>query len=310
MILRALPALLGANVRRLLREGMVRRALGFPVVLTVGTLLATLVVVAVSRGLPTVAVTDAVTDEDIAMFEAADLVVVTTDDPEYAVAHGDADAAFDGTTLFMGEGRGPIQAEGALRRARNSPWWVEAEPLPSTRFTRQQGSIIGRLLAAIYALYGVVFGAGMVARDRDDATLEVELALPVPRILHGLARWIAGSAVLGLWVVLGVSLAGALLGLDDTPTRMLDALAGSTMAVALGLASIGRAGLRSGFAGSLAAGLAVTTGLLGLGYGLPVLGHYLPLASIVATGGLIPFAVSLLLGLGAVAIFTLRSARA
>jgi hypothetical protein len=164
---------------------------------------------------------------------------------------------------------------------------------------------------SIFSLYGVVFGAGLTARDRDDGTLALELSLATPRWVHGAARWLAGTVVLGIWVVLGVAFTGALLGLPDPAAALSDGLAAATASVALGLASVGRASIKTGFAASLALGLVGTTGLLGLGALWPDGGRFIPLASIAAGGyGGVPLGVALLMGAGSVAAFTLRSARA
>jgi hypothetical protein len=308
--IRAAPPLLGATVRRMLREGMVRRALGFPIVITVATLLVTMTVVAVYRGTPTVFVGPTVDDVDRAALRAQDLWVREVPDPLDALDGDLAVAAFDGTTLVVTHSRHALRAEGALRERRGA-WRLRAMPLPGPRFTALQGDRIAGLLAAIYALYGVVFGAGMVARDRDDTSLEVELALPVPKGVHGVVRWIAAAGMLSAWVALSLTLTWAFLGLTEPGPTMRDAIAAAILAVGLGLASVGRAGLRSGFAGSLAMGLSLTTGLLGLGWFLPDVGAWLPLASIVTGGGgWAPLGLSVVLGGLAVAVFTWRSARA
>jgi ABC-type transport system involved in multi-copper enzyme maturation permease subunit len=166
------------------------------------------------------------------------------------------------------------------------------------------------LVLAIYALYGVVFGAAMVARDRDQGTLEVELSLPVPAWTHGASRWIAASLVLASWMVLGVAAFVAWIGVEDPGAVVRIGLAAATGAVALGLGSVGRAGLKVGFASSLAAGLTAASALFGLGYAAPDIGVHLPLGSIVAGGdGWTPLAVSAALGVAAVALFALRTAR-
>ena len=304
-------ALLGTHFKRLLRENMARRALGFPVVLTIATLLGTLAVVSLGRGVPAVAMT-AIPDATVqAELEAAGLRVVQVDDARQAIAEGDAIFGVDGTDLYASGGRDALIAEGVLRREAGAAWRPVPPPLPGRDTASSQGALIATLLLAIYALYGVVFGAGMVARDRDDGTMEVELTLAVPKVVHGATRFLAASAVISLWVAMAVLFVASLLGLPDVGATLRHGVAAAGASVALGLASVGRAGLQAGFAASLAAGLSATTALLGLGYALPSVGAWLPLASLAAGGtGWMPLVGTVVLAVFAVGLFTWRSARA
>lgn len=307
----ALVALVGANLRRLLRESIVRRALGFPVVLVIATLLGTLVVVSVSRGVPVVALGASATDADADALVDVGLRTVRVDDPVAMVAAGDAIAAWTPPELATPGGRDAIKAERELRRLRNASWEPTPPRLPGIRHTQRQGSGIAALLVAIYSLYGVVFGAGMIARDRDDGTLEVELAMAIPGWVHGLARWLAAASVLGAFVALAIAMVAAILGLPDSAALTRHGVAAALGSVALGLGSVGRAGINTGFAATLAAGLSVATGLLGLGWWLPQVGAWLPLASVAAGGeGWAPLAGAVALGMAGIAMFTWRSARA
>jgi len=310
-MIRAVAALLQSHLKRLLRESMARRALGFPVVLTTATLLATLAVVSIGRGIPAVAVTEPLEPAAEQALAERGLRVVQSTDPSGAVQDGSAVAGLAGSTLWTAGGRDALVAEAALRRARGASWYPEPPPLPGREQAASQGQTIATLLMAIYALYGVVFGAGMIARDRDDGTLEVELTLALPKAVHGLTRWTAATLVVGLWVGLAILLTAALLGLPDADATLRHGLAAVGAAVALGLASVGRAGLQSGFAASLAAGLSLTTGLLGLGWALPSVGAWLPLSSLAAGGsGWIPLGGMVVLATLAIGVFTWRSASA
>lgn len=304
-------ALLGSHLKRLLRESMARRALGFPVVLTTATLLATLAVVSLGRGVPAVAVAGAVDPTVAEALAERGLRAVPTEDPAAAVQDGAAVLGVRGRHLWTAGGRDALEAEAVLRQSAGASWRPAPPPLPGRAQAASQGQTIATLLMAIYALYGVVFGAGMIARDREDGTLEVELTLGLPRGIHGLTRWTAATAVVGLWVALAILFTASLLGLPDPGATLRHGVAASGSAVALGLASVGRAGLQSGFAASLAAGLSVTTGLLGLGYALPSVGAWLPLASLAAGGsGWAPLLGMFLLATLAVGVFTWRSASA
>lgn len=302
--------LTASHLQRLLREGMIRRALAFPVVLVGLTLALTLLVVGVLRGPSIVA-----TDHPLPPAQARALldegfVVRQLDDPRQAIVRREAVLALSRDVWWTAGGRQAIHAESVLRRARGAPWWPAPPPLPDAAFGRQQGRLIALLILAIYTLYGVVFGAAMVARDRDQGTLEVELALPMPASLHGLSRWIAASAILSGWMVLGVALVAAWIGADDAPALVRIGLAAAFGAVALGLAAVGRAGLKTGFAVSLAGGLSAATALFGLGYGVPSVGRWLPIASLIAGGdGWSPLVGAAALGAVAVLVFTYRTAR-
>ena len=82
---------------------------------------------------------------------------------------------------------------------------------------------------------GVVFGAGSVARDRDQGTLEAELSMPVPMWLHGLARWLASSLLLSAFFVLAVGIFDSLLGLESATRLILHGSAACAGATAIGL---------------------------------------------------------------------------
>ena len=310
-MIRAVTALLRSHLQRLVRESMARRALGFPVVLTTATLLATLAVVSIGRGVPAVATTAPLEPAAVPALDEAGLRVVEVVDAQVAVRDGAAIVGLDGTTLWTAGGRDALVAEQALRTARQASWAPMPPPLPGRAQAASQGQTISTLLMAIYALYGVVFGAGMIARDRDDGTLEVELTLALPKAVHGFTRWTAATLVVGLWVSLAVLLTASLLGLPDAGATLRHGVAATGAAVALGLASVGRAGIQSGFAASLAAGLSLTTGLLGLGYALPSVGAWLPLSSLAAGGsGYVPLLGMFVLAALSIGVFTWRSASA
>lgn len=302
--------LTGSHLQRLLREGMIRRALGFPVVLVGLVLFMTLLVAGVFRGPSVVAVQGSLDPAAEAALREAGLTTLIVADARAAVQARDAVFGVTSAEWLSAGGRDGTVAEAALRRARGSPWWPEPPPLPDAAFGRAQGRRMAMLVLAIYALYGVVFGAAMVARDRDQGTLEVELSLPVPGWTHGASRWLAASLVLGSWMMLSVAAFVAWIGVEDPGAVGRIGLAAATGAVALGLGSVGRAGLKVGFAASLAASLTAASALFGVGYAVPAIGVHLPLASIIAGGdGWTPLAASAALGAAAVALFALRTAR-
>jgi ABC-type Na+ efflux pump permease subunit len=295
-------------LRRLLREGIVLRAVAFPLGLTVATLLCTLGVVALWRGPAVVAVYP---DTEVAVVEALDAAgfrTLAVPDPRGLVESGGATAGLEGGTLHTRGGRDAMMAEAAIRQSKGAGWWPRPRPLPSARQIGGAGTTIATLLGAIYALYGVVFGAGMVARDRDDGTLEVELVLPLPRWVHGVTRVVAGSLVLVVAIALAVSVVHGLTRVEAVGETLRHGMAACIMATCLGLGAVGRAGMKSGFAAALALGLSSATGLLGLGLALPAVGRSLPLASLVAGGsGWLPLVMALAACPVAVAVFTWRA---
>ena len=103
-----------------------------------------------------------------------------------------------GRSRSCGSGRGPIGVPIPI-----------APPTARSQFAR--GDIVCAVLALLFVLYGLVFGLGGVARDRDDGTLEMELSLPIPRWVGGMARWIASTLVLSVFYTVSVWMLAALL---------------------------------------------------------------------------------------------------
>jgi hypothetical protein len=310
--LRAAALLTVALLRRLAREGLVVRSLSFPIALTLGTLVLTVGFVAWLRYTPTVALSpELATDSlQVALVDGGFRPIVV-DDPHAALTDGTAWAATDGHTLWMrGGGPGALVVESLVRRHVAASWRPDADvPRPGLSAATAMGRRVVVLLGVLFALYGVVFGAGMVARDRDDGTFEVELSLGVSRWVHGAARLVAGSSVLAAFLILGVALCGAILGLDDPLAMTRHALACAAGSTAIGLLAIGRGGLQAGFTGPLALGMSVATGLLGVGVAAPGLGAWLPLASLTTAGsGWEALVGAAALSGVALALFTWRSA--
>ncbi len=308
---RALVELVAVLVRRLLREGMVRRSLLWPTALTAGTLVATLIVFASLQATETVGVTRAVSAELRGVIEAAGFEPVFVSDAREAVRNGTW-AAVDGQVLWTND-RGPraLQLEAALREALEAPWRPDpVVPLPQTADAAPSGAAVCRLVASLFALYGVVFGLGMVARDRDDGTLAAELALPIPRWVPGAARWIASTLLLSSFYALCVATFAAIMGLPDAAAMARHGAAACGAATAIGLVVVGRAGLKQSFAGPFATGMGMATGLIALGNTHPAVGSWLPLASVFTGGdGWAPLAGTLVAGALASAIFAVRAAR-
>lgn len=309
---RALALLTGTLTRRFLREGLVLRSLVWPTALCVLTLLITLGVASLLQSTGVVALADTLEPELVTELEGLQWPTRITDDPEAMVRSGAAWAGTDGTTLWTRQhGVSALTIEAALRRHEGAPWVpVPRDALPDPTAGGAQGGLICRILAVLFALYGVVFGLGSVARDRDDGTLEAELSLPVPHWVPGLARWLSASALLTVFFANAVVLVHAILAVDDPWAMVRHGSAACAGATAIGLVSVGRAGIKQGFSGPLAAALTATTGGLGLGLAAPSWGQALPLASVFAGGsGWGPTGAAVAAGFVASAVFAARSAR-
>lgn len=283
--LRALAVLTTDLLRRLLREGIVMRSLVFPVVLVVATILITVLVSTAMKPTALLAVTDGVVDDAwIAAAEDEGWTVTVTGDPAAAVEAGAASIGTDGATLWLGnDGYVPLRLEQLLREALEAAAWRPIQDAPRERTVvgnAQASRQLAVLLGGLYALYGVVFGAGSVARDRDAGTLEAELSLAVPAWVHGLARWLAGALLLAAGYVFSLLLVHAMLGVDAVGALLVHGIVGAGGAAALGLAVVGQAGLQRGFVGPLSAGLVGTVSLVSFGLANPEVGSWLPVASL------------------------------
>ena len=294
-------------VRRMLREGLVLRSLTFPLAITAGALLGTPAVVAVGGTPPVIVTSDpALVPALTRALSGREITVLVDADPAAFVASGRARAGTDGHRVWtMGLRAETLMIESADRETLNAPWKFDpVTRLPDGSVGARLGTMIGRLLSGVFAMYGVVIGAGTVARDRDDGTLAAELSLPIPHWVHGASRWIAGSLVLAAFSATGVVLFTALIGNTDPAALARSAAAADATATALGLWAVGRAGLRGGFAGPLAAGLTGATAIFGVGYRWPAIGAWIPIASLATDGdGWAPLGASLLVGLAAIVSF-------
>ncbi|MCB9663026.1 MAG: hypothetical protein H6732_02860 [Alphaproteobacteria bacterium] len=312
--LRALVLLTLDGIRRLLREGIVLRSLTFPVVLALFAVGGTVIAVLLLQPPPRLAIPPALDASPLAAdVRADDWEVLVTDTPEEAVVDGTAALATDGTTLWIGAGGHPPLRLEAIVRTHLQTRWRPVQP-PKRRAAEIQESEAPRQLAvfigALFALYGVVFGAGSVARDRDEGTLDAELSTAVPHVVHGLARWLAGSLVLGGFYGLSVALVDAIMGVQDALQLALAGLASCAASTAVGLGVIGRAGLDRGFAGPMSAGLVAVFSVLSAGLADRAAGAYLPIASLVVRDASwpIPLGVACAMGIVASLAFARRTA--
>lgn len=302
-------ALLTASlIRRLLREPLVLRSLVFPVLITAGVLLGFLGLVAIIKAPMIVAVPPGFPSErlaaDLAPYE---LRVGEFSDPATAVQWGLARAGTDGDTVWT---RGPVVegglVESVLREERGARWRLDADatrPGAGGKDAEEQGRRLARMLASIFALYGVVFGAGMIARDRNDGSLGVEFTLPRSRFVPGFARFVASFVVLGSFLVPSIWVLDALVGVPEIGLTCRLGIAAAAASSGIGLATMAQSGVKGGFAGPLGFALIAAFGALVTGRLVPAMAPLMPIGSLWHNGpsamgldGWVPLAVSVLVG--------------
>jgi len=308
--LRALVLLTLTAARRLLREGMVLRSLVFPGLIVLGTLTVTVTLIAVLQPARWIAVTAETPPAIIAALEAADLQVATTDSPRAAVQSNGYSTATDGRTVWMSLSSATgLEVEEIVRTQADAPWIPRpTHRRPNVTSGEQNGRTISRVLGLLFVMYGTVFGLGGVARDRDDGTLEAELALPIPRWVGGLARWIASTAILSLFYGLCVLMIAAVVGVAEAGATARHGAAACGGGVAVGLAVAGTAGLKQGFSGPFATAVTGVSALAALG-GATGTG-WLPIASLFGGGsGWASVGMAILFGSGAAALYGARTGR-
>ncbi|MCK6523708.1 hypothetical protein L6R49_20040 [Myxococcota bacterium] len=280
---RALGLLTASVLTRTLREGLVLRALIWPALIIALTLLCSATFVAGLYASKSAAVPDAALAE-VLVAKGLDARVYA--DPEAAFVSGEVDrAAFEGpegwVLLARFDGAYTTMMESELRGRLDAAWRPMLVPRagrsaalgPTTRL------LIG-LLAVLFVLYGVVFGAGGLSRDQQDGSLDAERALPVPVWVHAASRLGAAGVALSVAFAASVGLIHAILGVT-TPIAWcvaggLSGLGGA----ALGLGLMARAGRAESLSGPLSRGLVAVTGLMALGYSAPDVGRHLPVATV------------------------------
>ncbi|NCG18338.1 MAG: ABC transporter permease subunit [Rhodobacterales bacterium] len=308
----ALLALCQIMIRRLFREGMVVRSMLWPPVLTAGTLVGTMVVVVLLKSPATVAIPSTLSAELTRELTAAEFQLIWVDDPAAAVKRGDVWAGTDGTTLWLTQGDGgSVSLESIVRKHHGSAWRpVPPKQLPGADQSSLAGTTFVQIITILFALYGVVFGIGMVARDRDDGTLEAELSLPISRWVPGAARWIAGTLVLSIFLGYSIAIFDAIIGVTNPLQLMRHGIAACGGSMTLGIIVIGTAGTKQGFSGPLAFALTSATALFGVGFSALAIAPYVPLASVFAGGsGWSPLGLTLASGVLTGAGFGWRSGK-
>lgn len=300
------------QVRRLLREGLVVRSLVSPIALVIGTVVATVAVVVWLRPPVLLAVTpDAADPELIAAVAREGFAVLEVADPGTAVASGEAAIGTDGARLWVATP--PAGLEQAVRLHLGARW---APDFPIQRRQALSASddaprSVVVFLGVVFAMYGVIVGAGGIARDRDLGTLDADLSTPVPHTLQGLVRWAAGTTVLGTFFAFAVTAIDGIMGLAHPAAAVAHGYAATGAATAFGVIAVGRSGLDKGFAGPLSLGLLLVTVFTGLGVGgEAAAAPWLPIASLVSRGAPVvpPLASAAGLGVVAAVVFARRTA--
>jgi hypothetical protein len=287
--LRALGLLTASTFVRMLRESLVLRSMVWPGLVTCTTLAATLVVAAVVQPGRDVAVEIGTDAEIVSELQRSGFAVYVRPEVGEAVRRGH-------TIWEYGTPPAALELEAIVRTHLGASWRPEPLPLPEPRDVDVRGDVACRILALLFVLYGLVFGLGGVARDRDDGTLEAELALPIPRFVGGLARWTASTIILTLFFTVSVHLFAAIIPVPDRWEVIRHGIAAASVGVAIGLVVVGTSGVKQGFSGPFAAGMTFATGLASMGGALGL--TWMPLASLFGRGsGWMPLALALLLGL-------------
>ena len=147
---------------------MILRSLSFPAALISLTLVLTVAVISWTRPPPVLVVTPQLYSQDLATaLDVHDIVLTRDEAPESWVRTSRATAGSDGNTFWVsGTTQTSLTTEIVLRQTLGSTWRPSVPSLPAPETIHELGALIVRLLLGIFALYGVVFGTAMVARDR------------------------------------------------------------------------------------------------------------------------------------------------
>ena len=307
----AVWVLTGVTVRRLLREGLVLRSLVWPGLLAAGTLTATFAVVAALRSPPLVAIDPSTPPAVVDALSAADLTLLVRDDPRRAVQQGTAPVGTDGRTVWVVDALLGEKVEAVVRGAVGATWSptippADAAPPPPDDLPALPPDAAGRVLGLLFMLYGLVFGLGQIARDREAGILDAELCLPVPRWITGFARWLGSTVVLAVFLALSVGLVAAVIPIGSPWPSIIHGTAAVAAAVAIGMAVVGNAGLRQGFSGPFGVGMTLTTAAASTGLRFDV--AWMPVASLFSRGSGAPaLALGLLSGVVGSLVYARRS---
>ncbi|HYC57575.1 MAG TPA: hypothetical protein VEL28_21765, partial [Candidatus Binatia bacterium] len=281
--MRALFFLTLAVLLRLLREGLVVRAMAWPGLLASLALVGTASAYAAWGTTPDVYVS---APELVAPLQQDGFRVYVVEDPEPLLLSGQATRAIwrEGDMYVLGRtwgGRATHRAESVLRDAAGDRWRLEIPPLEARPGdVRNQAALLAGIIALLFTLYGVVMGAGTLYRDRSNGALEAELALPVPVWMHASARMLALGAVLGPALAVSLLVVDSLMTIDNLALWLMVGSSAALAGGAVGFAMMARGSAEKGFSGPLSRALTTTMALMALGWWQPGFGRFLPLTSL------------------------------
>jgi len=282
--MRALTFLSLAVLLRLVREGLVVRAMAWPGLLASLALVGTAGGYAVWGTTPNIYVS---APEVVAPLEKDGFRVFLVDDPEELLRTGDATRTVwrEGDTYVLGRawgGRATHRAEAVLREMTADPRWrLEIPPLEARPGAlRDHAALLAGVIALLFTLYGVVMGAGALYRDRSSGALESDMALPVPVWMHASARLLALGTVLGPALAISLLVVDVLMQIDHLVLWVVVGTGAALAAGSIGLTLMARGSVEKGFSGPLSRALTITMALMALGWWQPGIGRYLPLLSL------------------------------
>ncbi|HYC01273.1 MAG TPA: ABC transporter permease subunit [Candidatus Limnocylindrales bacterium] len=281
--MRALSFLTLAVLLRLLREGLVVRAMAWPGLLASLALVGTAGAYAAWGTTPDVYVS---TPELVAPLQTDGFRVFVVENPEPLLLTGQATRAIwrEGDIYVLGRtwgGRATHRAESVLREAAGDRWRLEIPPLEARPGdVRNQAALLAGIIALLFTLYGVVMGAGALYRDRSNGALEAELALPVPVWMHACARVLALTAVLSPALIVSLLVVDSLMAIDHLTRWLVVGTSAAVAGGAIGFAMMARGSAEKGFSGPLSRALTATMALMAVGWWQPGIGRFLPLLSL------------------------------
>jgi hypothetical protein len=313
-LLRAFLTLSLGSVLRLTRQRVVVRSLAIPTILTIGTIVLTLIISAWFGGSGIVVLSpDLASNQPLRnAIQAEGWSIHAAAEPGQAIKDGEGWAGTDGQTLWVRQrSTHSLRFEELIRESIGASWRPHPRLVkPPIEYAARKGKLLAQLMSVLFVMYGVVLGAGLVARDRDQGILEAEFSMPIPIWMHAASRWFASTLILTIFLLFAVLTFTAFLSMPDQGAMIRHGLAGTMSSTALGLVMIGKAGIKQGFSGPVAAGISTATFLCGLGFGLP--DHqaaWIPMASIASdSAGWEALFMASLFSLGAIFMFGKRSA--
>ncbi len=283
---RALVGLAFSIVLRLMREGLVVRALVWPGLLTALSVFISAAYTVTWKGGNFIYTSE---PELVRPLEDEGFEVTVMDNPESVMLDRRADRAVwrEGDKLVLGVTWAESlksRAEARLRDVTEERWRLQLPPTARKQQNRQElrpiTGVIAGIVGLLFTLYGVVIGTGALYRDRSSGVLESDLALPIPRWVHAAARMLALAVVLGPAMVVSLFVVDALLAMHQLGWWMFDGFFAAVAGGALGIALMARADARKGFSAPLSQALMGSMAMISLGYWAGDFGSYFPLLSL------------------------------